>query len=234
MRYTGICLLVLMVVATFSASAQDHPFTVAVGGSLSTSSELFPHTDNSDETIRNQFLPLDDLFGVSLDIRRQFDAIGIQMGLSVEYVSKTESSTLPISSARSVPVADGFTVVPIELTGYFTIPIGNEMFRVYMGGGGGVYVGTRTYTIATANALTVSRTAQAGIHVLGGFEYACSPMLVIRSEIKFRDVQFETVNQFEQLYVPYRGTIVTLDQQPLASRVSINGMVLGLALGFRF
>ena len=224
----------LLFFTAVTSRAQEHPFTVSIGGLLSTSSELFPHSNDPDENIRGQFLPLDDLFGISIDIRRQFDDLGVQLGLSIEYISKTESYVLPITHSTSVPLTDGFTAVPIELSAYFVIPIGDETLQLYMGGGGGLYIGNRNYTIANVTAPTVGRTAQVGIHVLGGAQYLLSPLVSLRSEVKFRDVQFETVNRFQQPNANYHGTTVALDQQPLASRISINGMTVTLGVAVHF
>ena len=223
-----------MLIIVVNTRAQKHPFTFSVSGSFSTSSKLFLHSEDPNETTRNQFLPLNDLFGITIDVRRQFDAIGIQLGLNVEYISKTESYFLPITYTKSVPLTDGFTAIPIELSGYFTIPIGDETVQFYMGGGGGLYFGNRNYRIAEVTAFTVRRTIGVGIHILSGIQYILTPLISLRSEVKFRDVQFQTVNQFTQPFVTYHNTTISLDQQPFASRISINGMTLTLGLAVHF
>src|SRR5260221_11551046 len=116
MRRIGVGIVALVFMIVFNCSSQERLYTICVSGTFSTSSKLFLHINNPDETTRNQFLPLDNLFGISFDIRRQFEDIGIQLGLNVEYISRIESYSLPVSFNKSIPLFDGFTAIPVELS----------------------------------------------------------------------------------------------------------------------
>lgn len=234
MRRIGLCVLVVVIVGAVSGNAQEHAYSLSAGGSFTTSSKLFHHATDPDEFIRSQFQPLDDIFGATIDVRRTIEAIGIQIGLSIEYLSKTETFNAPITTARPVSSVDGFTALPIELSGYFDIPVGDETIRLYMGGGGGIYLGNRRYAIANVDAPTVGRNVQLGIHVLSGAEYTLSPGFALRSELKFRNVQFETTNKFQQATAQYQGRFISLPQEPIVSRINIDGMMLTLGLAYRF
>ncbi len=234
MRRAYSCIVALLFILAAHGRAQERLYTVSASGTFTTSSKIFLNIGSADELTRNQFLPLDNLFGMSIDIRRQFEESSIQLGLNIEYISRTESYALPQSYNKSIPLIDGFTAIPVELSGYFTIPIGDEMIQLYMGGGGGLYFGERTYKIADVTAITVERNPGVGIHILSGIQYTLSPLFSLRSELKFRNVQFETINKFLQTTATYQGTSISLDQQPLDSRISINSMTVTLGLVARF
>ncbi len=217
-----------------ASRAQDRPYSVSLFGTFTSSSKLFHHPDDPDQIIRSQFLPLDDIFSAGIDIRRSIENLRIRIGLSAEYISTSDLISVPLSPSGSIPVEDGFTAVPVELSGYFMIPFGDESIQFYMGGGGGLYFGARKYRFGDAEAATVARSTGAGIHVLSGVEYAIKPSLSLRSEIKFRDVQFETTNRFERSSTTYLGRTILLDQSPLPSRVNIDGLTVHLGIVFHF
>jgi hypothetical protein len=228
------CTLLLVTFIFVSAlTAQERPTSVVLFGSFTTSSKLFPHPQDPDEISRSYFLGLNDLFHGGVELRRIIPAWGVRFALSVEYLQKSETIDVPNASV-SVPVRDGYWAVPVELTAYFTLPIGNDVVRTYMGGGGGVYFGSRRYEVPGASADPVGHTVYAGIHILSGVECSLSPAFSLITEVKFRDVQFESVNQFRQSSTTVRGTTVPLDQTPFASRINIDGMTLKCGAAFHF
>ncbi|HEY6192962.1 MAG TPA: hypothetical protein VI215_11630 [Bacteroidota bacterium] len=234
MRHPGIAALCALLLTPAAAFTQEQPYSIALFGTFISSSKLFHHPEDPDQIIRSQFLPLDDIFSAGIDLRRNFDQFRVQVGLSAEYISKNGTVSIPVTSTTSIPAQDGFTAIPIELSGYFLIPLGDSKLQIYMGGGGGIYLGTRSYRLGGAEAPTVERNTGYGIHVLSGIEYWLRPAVSLRSDLKFRDVQFETVNRFETLTTTYLGRTILLDQAPLQSRVSIDGMTVTLGIVVHF
>jgi hypothetical protein len=224
----------IFILAAATAHTQERPFSLSVFGTFISSSKLFHHPDDPEEIVRSEFLPLDDIFSAGVDFRRVIEHARVQAGLSLEYISKSELVSVPLSSSISVPVVDGFTAFPLELSGYFFIPLGDERIQFYMGGGGGIYFGTRTYMFGGAEAVTVDRQTGYGIHILSGVEYSLKQSVSLRSEIKFRDVQFKTSNRFETLTMTYLGKTILLDQSTLNSRISIDGMTVTLGVVYHF
>ena len=47
---------------------------------------------------------------------------------------------------------DAFTMIPVELTGYFIIPASTRVFSVFMGGGAGAYFGNHTFSVGNTTA----------------------------------------------------------------------------------
>jgi hypothetical protein len=228
MRRYGIGYWLVIFFACSLVQAQERLYSVSLSSSFTTTAKLFYAPDDPDLFIRQQHHPIDNVIGFGIDIRRSMEETSLQIGLSAEYLSKSEQFTIPRSSDR---VSDGFIAVPMEITGYFIIPFSSETMQLYMGGGGGVYWGTRKYEYNTVRALTVERNLGYGIHILSGIQYSLSPVFAVRSELKFRDVQFNVSNAFpptsrDRLY-PDSGI-------PFPSRISIDGINLSIALVTRF
>ena len=235
-RCLGIVVLcAALATQAFAQAEGEHPTSVSVFGTFTTSSKLFRNPDAADELLRDEFLPIDGIVSAGIDVRRMIEPLRLEFGLSVEYLARQDASTLvPPGSSKPVPVADGYRVVPVELSAWFPIPIGNESFRVMMGGGGGMYIGTRRYEVAGAEAATVDRTIGYGIHIASSLEISITPLVLVRTDVKFRDIQFQTVNAFTSGSTLFEGRAVTLDTTPFSSRVNIDGMTLDVGLAFRF
>jgi hypothetical protein len=225
--------MVLMVCGISVAPAQERNYSVTTFGAFTTSSKLFPSANSADEFTRGQFLPLNDIFSFGIEFRREIKAIRVQIGLSVEYIATSEIINVP-DSLIAIPVKDGFQTVPVELTGYFVIPFSGDKIQLFMGAGVGAYPGVRSYDYAGTQAIVVGRTIGVGIHVVSGVEYVLNDILSLRGVLKFRDVQFESTNRFTQTTTQYNGNSITLSQDPLSSRINIDGMAATMGIVIRF
>ena len=176
---------------------------------------------------------MNGIWGLGIDLRRTISGSKIFIGVDAEYLWMSQTFTVEDNSGVTVPVKDGYVAFPIELTGYFTIPVGGESFHVYIGGGVGMYFGQRVYSYDGIYSHISDRTPGTGIHVASGVEYNFTSTFALRMETKFREVQFQSSNEFPQLppYVqispPYAG-------QAFDSRISIDGIYLNLGIVMRF
>jgi hypothetical protein len=234
-RLTMICgaCLFLMAARVSIASAQSSPFSVHLKGNLTTTSQLFPRPYASDPTDRASFFPLEDILGYSVELRLLIPETNIAVGFSTDYIRTTTSRVQAVPPV-SVPIEDGYRVIPVELTGYFILPLSGDEFGVYMGGGGGAYFGRRIYRVANVQAPSEDTGTGYGIHVLGGVSYKLLPWLSLTAEMKFRDLQFETTNRFSVPQIAYRNVIVNVGSEPFVSRIHTDGIMLqiGAALSF--
>lgn len=228
MRKPFIAILLLLL-CTARAPAGGRAYSLAVVGTFTTTSKLFYNPTASDDLLRGQYLGIDNIFGGGINIRYELPAIHSAVGVSAEFLTRTQEITF-LPSVLSLTASDGFSVIPLECTGYFYIPVGGDALRFYMGGGLGMYLGTRKYEFPGATAETVDRTTGYGIHILTGLEYDLDQRISLRSEVKFRNAQFETVNQFHQPSITYNNTVIPLDQRPFPSRIAVDGMGIALAL----
>ncbi|MEW6511344.1 MAG: hypothetical protein AB1428_10325 [Bacteroidota bacterium] len=216
------------------ARGGDGLFTVLVKGNLTTSSQLFVNPDAADIVARAESLPLTDFFGVGAELRYRIPETNIAVGISADYIRARTTSSLNAFPRITVPVDDGYTVIPVEVTGYFIIPFSSETFGVYMGGGGGLYFGERNYRLGNTDAPSRDGKAGFGIHVLGGVSYRFFGPLEVILEMKFRDLQFDSQNAFSASPVRYNGTSINVGTNPFNSRAQTDGIVFQLALGFSF
>ncbi len=221
----------LCLAAAAPAAAQERAWMVLLKGTVTTSSQLFPNPNSSDAVARAQSYELNAAYGYGAEVRYFLPEAHVALGLSVEYLQATVD--LPITTANTgtvIPVSDGYTVVPIEFTGYFLIPFSGATFGVYMGGGGGVYPGWRQYSVGNVASTPGSIAPGAGIHVLAGVSYRPLARLTILGEMKFRDLQFKTSNSFPGTRIIYQGIAVPVSAANDAS-IHTDGMIFQLGVG---
>lgn len=214
--------------------AQEANLSVALKGNLTTASRVFTDPNSPDAFRRSQFFSLEDFFGYGVEVRYQLPETNIALGLSADRIKTSIGHSLALSTEKSVPVEDGYDVVPVELTGYFLIPVSGQAFGVYMGGGVGGYFGRRVYKLGDVEAPTVSPGRGFGIHVLGGMSYRFTGWFSLFAEMKFRDLQFQTTNQFSSPTVMYRGTLVSVMREPFDALVHTDGVMFQLGTAFSF
>lgn len=227
-------LAVLSVVLVAQAYAEDKPFSIALKGSFTTASQLFPNPHSPDEVERAQFFSLKDIWGIGIELRYRFPETDLAIALSSDYLRATRSSAIRLSGGQQIPVEDGYRVVPVELTGYFLIPLSGDPFGIYMGGGAGAYFGRRIYRLANVEAPALKHDVGFGIHVMSGVSYRFTDMVRAFVEMKFRDLQFTSVNQFTSPTIHYGSVVVPVSTQPFDSRVHTDGIIFqfGVVLAF--
>ncbi len=235
--------LLFLICSSARLVSQDRPASVSIFGTLSTTSELFHHPNDPDLLLRSEYYPLNVIFGGGTDIRYAIAPLRCVVGASVEIMSKSETfsiSTSGISSSShqlttvDVPVQDGYVVVPAELSVYVPLPIGNDIFQVYIGGGGGAYFGKRNYSYGGVEITTTDHTTGFGIHILSGAEYQMTPAFSLRTEFKFRDVHFETTGSFPEDQTSVENLSVTLPRGPQEARINVDGLAIAIQLAYHF
>ncbi|MBI5470914.1 MAG: hypothetical protein HY961_01070 [Ignavibacteriae bacterium] len=240
MRTTGLRArsvgLILIVTATFlctrEMNAEEKRFALVLKGSLTTGSQLFPKPTSASEIERAQFFSMKDILGYGAELRYRFPESNLAVGISADYIRATEARSFRVSGVE-IPIDDGYRVIPIELTGYFLIPISGETFGVYIGGGAGMYLGRRIYRVADVEAPSTDQGRGFGIHVLSGLSYRFTEMFSLTAELKFRDLQFNSVNHFSSTQIRYRSTVINLSD-PGESRVHTDGMIIQLGAVIEF
>ena len=233
---TGRIALILAAVLTFIHGARggEKQFHVVLKGNLTTGSQLFPNPESTDEVKRSSRVFLDNSLGYGLELRYIMPEINLAVGAGAEYIKTTTSFTNFVSGNRSYQVEDGYQVIPVEVTGYFIIPLSGPFFGIYMGGGGGMYLGRRLYSIGGVAAGSVDLGHGFGIHVLGGISLALTETFSVIAEMKFRDLQFESSNAFPVSTIRSNGNVITVPTSPFPSRVHTDGIVFQLGTALRW
>jgi hypothetical protein len=158
----------------------------------------------------------------------------LSVGISSDRIVSSETQDVRLGGGRTVPEDDGYVLIPVELTGYFRIPVTDGAFGVFMGGGAGLYFGQRRYALAGAAAGSTGSTPGFGIHVLAGVHYRFTEAFDLTAEMKFRDAQFETTNAFTTPSVRYGATQVTLPGKPFDASIHTDGMVIQFGAAYSF
>jgi opacity protein-like surface antigen len=227
-----LVLCTLLCIAGKPGRAQERTFSVFLKGNLTTTGRLFPNPGATDPLARAQSYGFTDFFGYGFEVQYDIAGTNISLGVSGDIIRSAQSGTVIAVAQVAVPSDDGFRIFPVELTGYFRIPIAGSSFRIFMGGGGGVYFGERLYSFAGLYAPMVSSTPGYGIHVLAGVSYLFTDHISLSMELKFRDAHFESTNTFNQAQVRYGDIIVNLPRKPFLSSIHTDGMVVQFGAAF--
>jgi len=233
-RGSARSLLLLAAALVLSASllrAGDGPFQIILKGNLTTSSLIYLTPDSPDPVAQGNTLDITGTFGYGAELRYRIPETSLAVGFSADYIRSRGPGML---NGTPIPVEDGYVAVPLELTGYFIIPLSGEYFGIYMGGGAGVYIGKRTYSVAGVEAASVQNTPGFAIHVLGGISYRFLGSFQGIFEMKFRDLQFQSVDAFSARSIRFQDTVINVGTEPFKSRVETDGIVFQLGVAYTF
>jgi hypothetical protein len=228
-----ICGAALLLLPSGTPRGQDRLFTIVARGSLNTTGRLFPNPNATDPVARAVSDSYSDYFGAGAEFQYHIPNSNLTLGLAAEYV-RNSGTSVATSSQRIIDIEDGYHIIPVEFTGYFRIPVTEGDFSIVMGGGVGIYWGSRHYAMAGVEAPTTATHAGYGIHVLSGVGYRFNEWCTAFADIKFRDAQFQTSNAFQVAKVRYGNTTVNLPQQPFDSSIHSDGMVFQIGFGVSF
>jgi hypothetical protein len=211
---------------------QEQELTLVFRGTFTTEGQIYPNPTSADPFSRSLSYAIDDALGVGAEVIYRIGGTNLAFSLSSEVVFATASREMPVSGGRGIPVEDGFRAIPIEVTGYFIIPVSGRDFRFYMGGGAGTYIGRRIYRLAGTEAPAVSTKPGYGIHALVGVGYRATEWFSVLGELKFRDLQFESTNQFNVSQILYNGIVINVPERPFSSSIHVDGMTFQLGIAF--
>jgi hypothetical protein len=212
-------------------------FSLGINAVYTTSAKLYLNPNSSDITLRNNFFLLEDIINPAIDIRyRLSDPLII--GLNVEYMTKTDfGSPLRVfinNAVTTIEVEEGFKLIPVELSLFYLLPFSTENFKFLMGGGGGYYLGEHVRKFGDAEVESIEREAAFGIHVSISMDYLIRDNIGIRTEMKFRDPQFNLTNKYTKENVNLGGTTINLTQNSFNSKINVDGVtfVVGAIINF--
>ena len=220
-------------VGILHAQTSDWFLSAAFRGSYTTTSKVFYNPESPTPEVRNEHNIFDNIYGGGVEVRLQNLADNYFFALTVEYLSKLHEQAQLVALSnppRTLPVTDGFHIVPIELGLNMFIPLGSEKVRLAMGGGLGAYIGNRIFSVAGVDARQLKRAIGYGIHVESSFDYRVNASFSVRGEMRFRDPEILTESRFDQSTVEYNGTIVAFPRDPFKSRINVNGLTFSLGL----
>jgi hypothetical protein len=231
-RLVGVAAGGMILLAPLPLVGQDQEFTLVLRGTYTTEGQIYPNPTSTDPFSRSLSYFIDEGFGAGAELIYRFGGTNLAFGVSVEVVTGLTERTMPVSGGRGIPVEDGYRAIPLEITGYFIIPASGRYFRIYMGGGGGTYIGRRIYRLAGAEAPAVATQPGYGIHAIAGAAYRFTEWFSVHGELKFRDLQFESTNRFTVSQIRYEGIVINVPDRAFESSVHVDGMTFQLGIAF--
>ncbi|MBI5646186.1 MAG: outer membrane beta-barrel protein [Ignavibacteriae bacterium] len=222
----GVPLLFLSLAATHG---QDRPQSICAFVNGVASARLYTSPFSNDEIERNSAIDFGFVFSGRLAYSYQLSR-STRIQLSAEYL-ETQTATRDYNATT---FTDGFNMYAIEGAVLFILPFTGERFQIFLGGGGGLYLGSRRYEVAGIASAATRSVPAFNILTVFGMEYFVFPSLSIQMEFRFRDPLITPSNVFEQPSVLSNGVHYPLDQRPFRSRVNVNGNVYSAGVSFHF
>jgi hypothetical protein len=232
-RFPAVLVLLTFVQGIAAAQSSDWSLTLGLRGSYTTTSKIFYDPDSPSPEIRSEHNVLDNIYGGGFEIRFQALSKPYFLALTVEYLSKLHEGNQIVALSRpprSMPVQDGFRVLPVELGLNMFIPLGSDRVRLAMGGGVGAYFGKRILRIVDVDARQLKNAVGYGIHVESSFDYRLHDRLWLRAEMRFRDPEIVTESQYTATSTQYHGILVSFPRDPFKTKINVNGLTLGLGI----
>ena len=121
-------------------------------------------------------------------------------------------------------------MVPLEATVNVDVPLGSEQFGLTMGAGVGFYHAERLLSVAGVRAVSLDAPPAFGLNIRTSAEYRITAWLTVMAELRFRNPQISTRNQFQEEAVTIDGVEVVFPQDVITGRVEVDGMVVGLGV----
>lgn len=220
--------------------AQNGNRDFSVSGSINyiTTSKLHLNPRSSDPVLRNSYLPLDGILSYSFEFRMNIFKDALMIGVGSEYLSKTDNlksiRAMVNNIPRTIEITDGYSMIPIEVTIYYVFPFSGSWFKMAMGGGIGAYFGKHIREIGDITVSTLEKRIIFGMHVALDAEFFITDYFSIRTEMKFRDPDFETKSKYNKTDTILNGEHIQLLSEDFYSRINIDGINFILGLAFHF
>lgn len=176
-------------------------------------------------------------YGAELTYNPNISNFDILFYISSEYLKvKDDGLVLRFendSAVSNVRFTEEFNLIPLEAGLKWNLPVSTERFKVYIGGGGGVYFGNRTRTVGPNKTSAISRKPGFSMNVLAGLEYFVERNLSLDFEFKFREANFESEDRFDTDLITIGGNTYSLDN-PVYSRLLVDGTRLSIGIKYHF
>ncbi|MCC6866190.1 MAG: hypothetical protein IT280_08530 [Ignavibacteria bacterium] len=203
------------------------------------SAELQNNIKSNSSFIRDAAVELKGGYGYGGEItyNPEFKDIDITFYLSSEYL-KVKDNELVMrfendSAFNSVRFTEEYNMIPIETGVKWNLPVSTERFKVFIGGGAGIYFGNRTRQIGQYKTMAISRKAGYSMNVLAGLEYFLERNLSVNFEFKFREPNFDSEDKFETDFITINGNTYSMDN-PVYSRLLIDGARISAGIKYHF
>lgn len=235
-------MILLIALVAFPPSLQGQQLNTRssfmLRSTLVTSSRVFDNPDAQDIVDRDHYDFVDNLLGGGLEYRLEFPDQNVLFTLSVEYTSRVISQTRPFLTVGNqliqLPIEQGVHFIPLEIGAETNISLMQDVLRLTMGGGFGVYYADRVYGINGVSMKSKTLPIGYGIHIESGFDYRVYNNVGLRWEMRFRDPEIVDESNFGTDYITVDNNRIPVNNISPKSRINVHGVsfTLGLLFGF--
>ncbi len=232
-RIFHIIILLLLFPGACLSQYNGKNFSLSAGFNYITTSKIYLQPNSADPFFRSTHDNLEDIYSVSFEFRYTvLDELII--GIGAEYLSKTHTNRNFFLAGNRIEIEDGYSVIPIEISGYYLVPFSTENFKFFMGGGAGIYLGRHIRRFGNAEFNPDGNEIGYGIHVAIGMEYLLNEYFSVRGQMRFRDPEFNMKSRYSSKEVNYKGNIYPLPAGSISSKVNIDGITFNIGVSFNF
>jgi hypothetical protein len=240
MRPLWMILLIALVALPSSLQGQQ-PSTRSsfmFRSTIVTSSRVFSNPDAPDIVDRDHYDFVDNLVGGGVEYRLELPDQSLLFTFSIEYVAKELSQQRPFITTTNqlvqLPVEQGVRFIPIELGAGMNIPLLEDVLRLTMGGGFGMYYAERVYRINGVSMNSESLPIGYGIHIESGFDYKVYKNIGLSWEMRFRDPVIMNESKFGTNSITVDNNQIPVGNISPKTKINIHGVsfTFGLLLGF--
>lgn len=223
-------------ISSFDGSGR---FTLQVFATYISAAELQNNIKSNISFIRDASIELKGGYGYGAEVtyNPNITNFDVMFYLSSEYLKVKDDELLlrfeNDSASSVVRFTEEYNMIPLEGGLKWNLPVSTEKFKIFIGGGAGVYFGNRKRSVGPYTTSAVSRKAGVSMNVLAGLEYFVERNLSLNFEFKFREASFESQDRFDVDYVNINGNVYNMDN-PVYSRLLIDGTRLSIGLKYHF
>jgi len=213
--------------------------SVSIFGTYISSAELQNNPRSSDPIERDAAADLNGGYGYGAELNYEpplYD-LGLIFYLSTEYYrSKTNELVMRLANGENISavrINENYSIIPVEAGIKWFLPVSTDNFKIYIGGGGGIYFGDRTRNLLDLTSYNISKQAGFSLNILSGLEYYVARNLSANFELKFREAAFEAESAFNSNVISINGTQYGIDN-PFYTKFIVDGVRLSAGLKYHF
>jgi hypothetical protein len=147
-------------------------FSISLYGTYISSAELQNNPRSTDPIERNSTIDMNGGYGYGAELNYEphlFD-LGLTFYLSSEYFrSRTNELVMRLTNGENsteVRINENYSIIPVEAGMKWFLPVSTDNFKIYIGGGGGIYFGDRTRTLLDLSSHNLSKQAGFSLNIL--------------------------------------------------------------------
>lgn len=222
------CTLVVLGLLCFTSAlrSQNPRHGFFGGGQVTAGSVLYLYPQSSDPSLRSITKDIGSAWGIVLGYDAHVTEV-LRLRCSMDYQKAAQTGRDDFGTE----VSDGFRLFAAEIVGGFSLPFNLERFCMLVGGGGGMYLASRDYSVAGLSSESLSSSPGWGLVIFLSAEYRITDGITLGAEMRFRDPVVNAENRFSQSSISSHGVLYPLSTTPFPSRINLNGNLYRITIG---